>query len=72
MKVIRALLAFIDALFNKHQLVRRLSILAAWTSLLYGLYAVFHFSISEPQADVIKVIVGFSGAVVMYYHYRKP
>lgn len=72
MNIVRTFLAFLDDLFNKHQLVRRLSISAAWFSLLYGLYMVFHVDLSQWQADVAKVILGFSGAVVLYYHYRKP
>lgn len=68
------LLAFIDKLFNKHQLVRRVSITLAWLTIGYVALHVLHQIdlINEHAASVLNSVIGVCGAVVLFYHYRRP
>lgn len=68
-----SLLAFIDRLFNKHQLIRRTSFFAAWISIAAITYAVIHnlSGLNEHAANVLNSVLLICSGVVLYYHYRR-
>jgi len=70
---VNSLLAFIDRLFNKHQLIRRTSFFAAWLGIAAITYAVLMNlgAVNAYSADVLKSILLICSLVVGYYHYKR-